>query len=139
MNRIRQCLIALAALIFFPLALFAQEVVPDLTHPAVMPLCVLLGPAITAVLQLVKHIPFVGKNVTIISMLASSVLAMSPQLGPHNPTVAQLVMCVLATFGGAVATHRALLKPTENKLADANAALDEADAVAMAHGARRKR
>lgn len=113
-----EILLAIFALcvIAFPMALFAQDgpAMEPLTGETTVPLCVILGPIITAAIQPFKNIPFIKNNSFLLSMIASTVLALSPQLGMgQGATVQAVIACILATLGGATLTHRALIKPVE--------------------------
>jgi len=112
---LKRILVALAVLIGFPLALFAQAAAdPAGGASASLPLCVVLGPVITAVLQPFKHIPFIKNNTFLLSVIASTVLNLSPQLGGATGlSVGAIIGCILTTLGGATLTHRALIKPVE--------------------------
>lgn len=118
MHTVRRFFMALAALLLFPLAVFAQAVPDAGGGSAAVPMCVLLGPIITTVLQPFKHIPFIKNNTFLLSMIASVVLNLSPQHGAaQGLSIGAIVACILTTLGGATATHRALIKPVEKSSA----------------------
>lgn len=80
-----------------------------------MDLCIVFGPLISIAVGILKKIPFVGKNPKVIAAVLSLVVTVlgSGIIGGGNWKLylTQIIACVLATFGTAVATHEVLLKP----------------------------
>jgi len=111
---LRRFALALFALLVAPFTLIAQAMpMPDLGGT---PLCVILGPLVSAVMQPFKRIPFVKNNPFLLQVIASTVLGLLPKTGPGaGATISEIIVCISATLGLAVATHRVAFKPEENR------------------------
>lgn len=82
-------------------------------------LCILFGPLIGIAVQVLKRIPFVGKNPKIVAAVLSIVATLIGAGAPAGwrDSLQQIVQCVIATLSGAIATHEIALKPVASLFA----------------------
>lgn len=83
-------------------------------------LCLIYAPIIALAVSILKRIPFLGplvvKSPKWVAAALSAAAQILPLIGGVAVPISQLIPCVIATLGGAVLTHEALLKPAERML-----------------------
>lgn len=79
-------------------------------------LCLVYAPIIAIVVNVLKRIPFVGKNPAVVATVLASVLNVAGVLihGGIGNINAQIVQCVLTSLGGSIVAYHAAVKPITN-------------------------
>lgn len=71
--------------------------------------CVVAGPIISAVVSVLKKIPFVKKYPKTVAFFVAAVTgSVTSYLGTNGIAVGDIIQCVLVQFSTAVATHEAV-------------------------------
>jgi hypothetical protein len=76
-----------------------------------MDLCILFGPLIGVAVQILKRIPFVGKNPKVVAAVLSIVATLLGTGAAWKTNLSAIILCVVTTLSGAIATHEIAVKP----------------------------
>lgn len=80
-----------------------------------MDICLLVGPAIAAIVSLAKRVPFIRNNPKIVAALLAAAWAafqnIHPGAGGGSVDIGALVTCFAAQFGTSVATYEVAIQP----------------------------
>jgi hypothetical protein len=67
--------------------------------------CVVYGPIISFVIDILKRVPFIARYPKVVAALLALALALFPVVGVQQPSLEQIVQCFIVAFSGSVATH----------------------------------
>lgn len=72
--------------------------------------CVIYGPVISFVVDVLKRIPFVAKYPKVVAALLALAVALFPVVGVDKPDLEAVVNCFVVAFGGALGTNEVAKK-----------------------------
>jgi hypothetical protein len=80
-------------------------------------ICMLIGPAIGVVVQLLKRIPLVKKYPKVTaSAIALAISIIELTATTHHVPIAGVILCILNQLEGAISSYEVVLKPLTNKI-----------------------